>query len=159
MSLPLIVLRPDDAARIASLHGSATGNPWPVQDHRSLLKQSTCLGLGICEDESDTLTAFAICQTVLESADLLMIATDPNFRRQGRARALLRGLLKRLGERGVQRLTLDVAADNSGAVALYRSLGFAEDGRRPKYYKRENMSVDAILMSRAITGLPFREKA
>ena len=159
MSPALIVLRPDDAPRIATLHNAATKDPWPVQDYRNMLSQSTHLGLGICDDTSDTLTAFVLSQIAVDTADLLMIATHPHYRRKGFARHLLRGLLSRLGERGIARLTLDVAADNGGAIALYHAMGFAEDGRRPNYYKRESWRVDAVLMSPAITGLPSHEKA
>ena len=159
MSPALIVLKPNDAARVATLHAAAAQDPWPVQDYRILLSQSTSLGLGICAESTDALIAFLICQVTLDTADLLMIATDPQSRRKGFARHVLRRLLKRLGERGVERLTLDVAADNDGAIALYRAIGFAEDGRRSNYYRRETGRVDAVLMSRAITGLPPHEKA
>ena len=155
----MIVLRPGDAIRIAALHHAATQDGWPAEDYQNMLSQSTYLGLGMCAEKEDVLTAFAICQIAVDTADLLMIATDPHFRRKGYARALLVSLLMRLGERGLARLTLDVAEDNIGAVALYRALGFATDGRRPNYYRRASGRVDAVLMSRRITGLPPRKKA
>ena len=159
MSPALIVLRPDDAARIATLHAAAADDAWPVQDYRNMLSQSTNLSFGICDDTSDTLKAFVLTQIAVDTADLLMVATHPGHRRKGLARHLLRGLLKRLGERGIARLTLDVAADNAGAIALYHAMGFAEDGRRPNYYKRDAGRIDAVLMSRTITGLRSHEKA
>lgn len=159
MNLPLSVLRPDDAPRIAELHASAADDPWPVQDYRAMLSQSTCLSLGICDGTSGALNAFALTQIAVDSADLLIIATAPELRRNGLARALLRNLLNRFGERGLARFTLDVAEDNEGAIALYQSMGFAEDGRRPNYYRRAAGRIDAILMSRAITGLPSNKKA
>lgn len=155
----MIVLRPDDAPRIAALHDAASKSPWPVQDYRSMLKQNTSLGLGIVDDGDDSLNAFVICQFAVDTADLLMVATHPNARRRGFARTLLRALLKRLGERGMARLTLDVAADNAGAIALYKAMEFAEDGRRPNYYKSDTGRIDAVLMSRSITGLPSSKKA
>ena len=159
MSAPLIVLKPDDAARLAALHHAATGDAWPVHEYRNTLQHGANLGLGICDEETDALSAFILCQIALDTADLLMVATHPGFQRRGLARTLLRALLKRLGERGTDRLTLDVASDNSAAIALYRTMGFAEDGRRPSYYKRETGRIDAVLMSRPVTGLPPREKA
>ena len=159
MSPPLIVLRPDDAARVAALHAVSAHDPWPAHAYRSLLQQSTCLGLGICEETSDQLKAFLVCQMAVDTGDLLMVATHPDHRRKSLARTLIHALLKRLGERGAARLTLDVAADNERAIALYTSMGFAEDGRRPNYYTRGPSRMDAILMSRAVTGLPPRKKA
>lgn len=159
MSFSIIVLRPDDAPRVATLHAAATNDPWPVQDHRNLLKQHTTLGLGICSDETGALNAFLLCQIVIDTADLLIVATDPACQRQGCARCLMTGLLSRLGERGTERLTLEVAADNPAAIALYDSMEFSEDGRRPGYYARGNLKVDGILMSRRVSGLPPTEKA
>jgi len=160
MSRPLIVLRPDDAARIASLHAAATGNKgWPVQDYRTMLSQSAYIGFGIVDEKDDSLAAFLIAQKAVETSELLMVATHPAHRRRGLALTLLRSLLKRLSERGVSRLLLDVAEDNLGAIELYKSLDFTEDGRRSKYYRRGDKRVDAVLMSRAITGLPPAKKA
>lgn len=160
MSPPLIVLRPDDAARVASLHAAATGNDgWPVQDYRTMLSQSAYLGLAVVDEQDDSLAAFLIAQKAVETSELLMVATAPAHRRLGYARLLIRSLLKRLAERGFARLLLDVAEDNRSAIGLYSSLGFAEDGRRPNYYKRNEQRVDALLMSRAITGLPPAKKA
>jgi ribosomal-protein-alanine N-acetyltransferase len=46
---------------------------------------------------------------------------------------------------------LDVAADNTPALALYHGAGFAETGRRPAYFARPGRpAADAILMARAL---------
>ena len=64
----------------------------------------------------------------------------------------MQGLVSRLGERGIARITLDVAEDNAPARALYDRLGFAEDGRRPNYYTTgRDIPAAAILMSRNLS--------
>ena len=91
-------------------------------------------------------------QTVAGETDILTIATDPHQRRKGLAGRLISALVKRVGERGVTRIMLDVAEDNLPARELYRAHGFAEDGRRPRYYRAaRNVPVDAILMSRSLS--------
>jgi len=52
--------------------------------------------------------------------------TDPGHQRQGLARGGLLRAMARLAARGEPRLDLVVTAANDRAVALYRSLGFAE---------------------------------
>ena len=52
--------------------------------------------------------------------------TDPGHQRQGLARGGLLRAMARLAARGETRLDLVVTAANDRAVALYRSLGFAE---------------------------------
>jgi ribosomal-protein-alanine N-acetyltransferase len=47
----------------------------------------------------------------------------------------------------VESLTLEVAADNRPALALYESLGFARAGLRVGYYRRPDASLmDAHLL-------------
>lgn len=48
------------------------------------------------------------------------------YRRQGIARRLMEAMLGRFGELGVARVTLTAVSANQQAIALYRSLGFAE---------------------------------
>jgi len=150
----MIVLRSGDAPRMTSLHAAAASDPWPVEEYRNLLKQGTSLALGTAHEETDSLKAFVLSQIAVDTADILMIATSPQHQRQGLAKTILGSLIKRLGERGVERITLDVAADNDAAIALYGAMEFAIDGRRPKYYRQGKNRVDAILMSRPVTGLP-----
>jgi ribosomal-protein-alanine N-acetyltransferase len=45
------------------------------------------------------------------------------------------GLLAGAARQGAGRATLEVASGNAAALALYRSLGFREAGRRPAYYR------------------------
>ncbi|MFJ4173502.1 ribosomal protein S18-alanine N-acetyltransferase [Microbacterium sp. NPDC089696] len=77
-------------------------------------------------------------------ADIQTIAFDTEHRGAGRGRALLRALLDTALERGAREVFLEVRADNPGAEGLYRSEGFEEIGRRPRYYQPDD--VDAIVM-------------
>ncbi len=45
---------------------------------------------------------------------------------------------------------LEVRADNERAIGLYRRRGFAEIGRRPRYYQPSG--TDAVVMKRERTG-------
>ncbi|MEQ9121711.1 MAG: GNAT family N-acetyltransferase, partial [Alphaproteobacteria bacterium] len=92
-------------------------------------------------------------QNVAGEADLLTLATDPARRSEGLARSLLTALMTSLAAAGIQRFTLDVAEDNHAARHLYTTLGFTEDGRRPRYYTAgRSIAVDGVLMSRAPTA-------
>jgi ribosomal protein S18 acetylase RimI-like enzyme len=54
------------------------------------------------------------------------LATDPEFRRRGAARALLEEAERQARERGLPAVTLDTSMDNAGARALYAATGFDE---------------------------------
>ena len=77
-------------------------------------------------------------------ADIQTIALDETVRGRGRGRALLRELIAEAVVRRARELFLEVRADNPVAEGLYLSEGFAEIGRRPKYYQPDD--VDAIVM-------------
>ncbi|MEH6694216.1 MAG: ribosomal protein S18-alanine N-acetyltransferase [Hyphomonas sp.] len=149
MTQPIVVLRPDDAGRVAMLHATGFADPWSPAAFRDLLSESTTLALGV--ERAGQLVAFVLVQTILGEADILTVATQPDFKRGGLARNLLQNLMSRLGERGISRITLDVAEDNMPARNLYDSLGFTEDGRRPGYYTTgRDIPAAAVLMSRSL---------
>ena len=147
MTHPVLVLRADDAGRMSQLHMRCFDDPWSAMSFRGLLLDTSVLTLGV--EVGGDLVAFVMAQTIAGESDILTVATDPDQRRQGLATTLIGALINRLGERGVSRITLDVAEDNAPARALYRSFGFTEDGRRPRYYTTgRDVPVDAVLMSR-----------
>ena len=147
MTHPVLVLRAEDAGRMSRLHMRCFDDPWSAVSFRGMLLDTSILTLGV-ELDGD-LVAFAMAQTIAGESDILTVATDPDRRRQGLATTLIGALINRLGERGVSRITLDVAEDNAPARALYRGFGFTEDGRRPRYYTAgRDVPVDAVLMSR-----------
>ena len=72
---------------------------------------------------------------------------------QGQGRGIGRMLMTRLLEwadnwSGVLRVELLVHADNDRAIALYRSLGFIEEGRHKAYALKNGRYVDSISMAR-----------
>lgn len=150
---PVRLLSHEDAAALAVLHDQCfavedSWNAWAFQDTLSL--SST---LGLCIEQDARIGAFILLQSTPPEAEILTIAVHPDLRRRGLARTLIQRSCELLAQRGVQRLLLDVAADNPGAVAFYENMQFVADGRRKHYYKRKGgQRVDATLMSRAIAG-------
>lgn len=79
-----------------------------------------------------------------ERADIQTIAVTPRARRQGLGRQLMVALLDEARARGAREVLLEVRADNSGAQALYRELGFEQIAVRPNYYQPSG--VDALIL-------------
>ncbi|MEN0086553.1 MAG: ribosomal protein S18-alanine N-acetyltransferase [Leifsonia sp.] len=80
--------------------------------------------------------------------DIQTIAVALHARRRGLGRTLMLALIAETRRRGARELFLEVRADNPGAQALYRELGFEEIGVRPRYYQPDG--VDAIVMRLAV---------
>lgn len=70
------------------------------------------------------------------------IATIPEYRRKGVAKALISEALKN----DMEFITLEVRESNLAAINLYKSFGFAEVGTRPRYYS--NPIESAVLMTK-----------
>ena len=133
----------DDLARI---HAAAfiTDRSWSAQEFNDLLAQPF----------TDLLCApngFALTRTLAGESELLTVAVEPTAQRRGIGRRLISDWLQSLS--GVAEIALlEVAADNAGAIHLYRSLGFTKTAVRRGYYlRKDGASVDALILSQTIT--------
>ena len=92
-----------------------------------------------------------IAQIVAKDCEILAIATHPDAQRKGIASDLLSELTKLAKSQNVERIFLDVAAQNAPARAFYAAKGFAEIGKRRAYYTlRDGSKDDALLLSRPV---------
>ncbi|KAA9005315.1 GNAT family N-acetyltransferase [Histidinibacterium aquaticum] len=131
---------------MARLHARAfeTERPWSADEFCRLQSSPSSLVLGDSR-------AMIVARVIVDEAEILTLATDPDHRRQGLARALLEDFHRAAQERGAETAFLEVAADNAPARALYLAAGYTESGRRRGYYPREGgPAVDALLLSRAL---------
>jgi RimJ/RimL family protein N-acetyltransferase len=75
----------------------------------------------------------------------MMVARE--WRGRGVGSALMTAAIDWARERGLHKLSLDVFAHNTAAIGLYRKMGFVEEGRRIKHYRRANGELwDSIEM-------------
>ena len=94
--------------------------------------------------EGEKVCGYVGSQAVLGEADMMNIAVDPAYRRQGIARRLVEQLIAELKAAGNYQLTLEVRASNAPAIGLYETMGFAQVGCRPKYYTKP--TEDALIL-------------
>lgn len=119
-----------DVPSVAALEKLCFSDPWSVSSIASELDNP--LSLWLVWEEDGAAAAYLGVQRVPPQADVMNVAVSPALRRRGIARALFAELERRLPE--IDELFLEVRASNSGAIALYRKLGFEQVGRRPNYY-------------------------
>lgn len=99
-------------------------------------------------DDGKGIAGFAVVSCAAGVAELENIAVQPDARCQGIGRMLCRQVIDWSRSRAAHALELEVRASSAAALALYRSLGFAEQGRRRSYYR--DPTEDAVLMSVAL---------
>lgn len=97
--------------------------------------------------EGERVVGFAAMefQFARNHAHLVLLAVEPAYRRCGTGMALFLWVEKiaRLG--GIQKIQLELRADNEAARALYERLGFRKTALHPGYYDGRQ---DAITMTR-----------
>ena len=82
---------------------------------------------------------------------------DRDWRGRGAGSALVRAAIGLAREQGLHKLSLEVFAHNTGAIALYRKCGFVEEGRRIRQYRRASGELwDSIVMGLALSQPPVR---
>jgi ribosomal-protein-alanine N-acetyltransferase len=100
------------------------------------------------ESDDGALLGWAGVRVVADEAEILTVGVVPAARRQGIGRLLLAELLEHARERGARQVYLEVRVDNTAALALYESDGFARVGLRRGYYA--NGQVDGVTMHRGL---------
>ena len=94
----------------------------------------------------DSPSGFVLARNLREECEILALGVLPESRRRGIARQLMTAAAREAAESGSASLVLEVAADNDPARLLYAGLGFISVGRRPRYYRRRNQAVDALIL-------------
>jgi ribosomal-protein-alanine N-acetyltransferase len=92
-------------------------------------------GFVCIEPDNRTVLAYGGVMCAADEAQVLNIATCPEYRRNGLARAILSAILEYSEENGAEFITLEVRESNASAMALYKGNGFYEVGRLKNYYK------------------------
>ena len=133
--------------QVAALEKVCFSEPW---SERSIAHELTNpLSYWLVAVEGDRLAGYVGSQSVLDEADMMNIAVEPAYRRQGIAEGLVERLVSHLALTQVRCLTLEVRASNEPAKALYEKLGFIQVGRRPNYYR--NPKEDALILRKEWT--------
>lgn len=141
-------LTADNAKDAAIVHGKCFVPGWSAQDFRYYAKEAGYHGL-VARFDGRT-AGLAVIRVAGGEAEILTIATDPAERRKGIARRLLSAILEALSGGGVTAVFLEVGVTNQAALALYKSLGFEEVGRRAAYYQHTDGREDALTMRRLL---------
>ena len=131
---------------LAALHRAAfvTDRAWSADEFTALLDSTYC-------HLTSTQHGFALWRAVAGEAELLTIATHPAHQGRGVGSAVMRAWMDTASANATTAF-LEVAADNQTAISLYSRFGFDIVARRPRYYVRPDINVDALVMR---ARLPF----
>jgi ribosomal-protein-alanine N-acetyltransferase len=121
---------------------------WTVSMYRDELSRTDTRHYLVAAD-GERVVGYAGLIAYADEAHVATIGVTGERQGEGIGALLLDALLAEADRRSPVVL-LEVRADNEVAQGLYRRRGFAEIGRRPRYYQPSN--TDAVVMRRERTG-------
>lgn len=84
----------------------------------------------------------------------LGIGLESAYYRQGFGRALMNHAIGFAQDHGIEWIDLQVLAENTPAMALYKSTGFIESGHKVDRFRINGRSVDDVMMTLKLSALP-----
>lgn len=93
---------------------------------------------------SGNLTGFSVAIFGETTAHLALLAVHPQFRRKGLGDYLVRWQELAAQTAGIQKVSLEVRANNTNAISFYYSLGYVDSGIIPNYYDNVEDAVRMI---------------
>ena len=127
---------------IAEIERICFSSPWSEKSLELLLGDGA-VGFAATLDGKGVV-AYAGMLTVLDEGQITNVATLPEYRGRGFARAIMLSLEEYARENNISLLSLEVRWSNDAARALYCSLDWCEVGVRKNFYKQP--TEDAIIM-------------
>jgi len=122
----------NDLTSILAIETGSFSDPWSAAVWRDELTRSG--SVVIVAERHGELDGYVAARRMVEEGEVLRIAVLPQHRRRGLGARLFHRAAEKLFAAGARRLSLEVRADNTSAVAFYASIGLREVGRRSRYY-------------------------
>ena len=144
----------DDLDSVMAVMGAAFaeryGEAWTRSQCAGILPM-TGVRLVLARDGRKKVVGFSLYRTVIDDAELLLLAVDPEAQRAGVGRRLLDGFIEDSRSSGANRIHLEVR-DGNPAVRLYIAAGFEQANRRTNYYRGRGGGVFDALTFVLATG-------
>lgn len=125
-----------DMSTLARIHAASFKHAWSDGELEKMFsnKNYLCLVAHPPKTVRSEPSGFVFVRSILDEAEIIIIATDPDIRRKGVARKLLQETIRKLEFDRKDKLFLEVDEANKAAINLYESLGFKTINERSGYY-------------------------
>ncbi len=121
----------EEISCLSQLSGECGSDRWSEDAFLPEFKKGSVI---MCCECDKTVVAFAVVGVSFDEGYLHLVATHPDFRKQGIASRLLAECEEKCRAKGVEKILLDVRVSNITAVSLYQSLGYSTLCTRKNFY-------------------------
>ena len=133
---------------VLSIEEQNSDYPWSQLQFTTSIENSN--NLCYCLSLNGKTIGYLITMLAGDTADILNIGVDPDFKRQGYGSGLINHLIEELRKRNICKILLEVRAGNKSAIQFYKKQGFEEISVRKNYYtknsKNQSHREDGIIM-------------
>lgn len=126
--------KPSDLSAIVLLDTTTNSSAWSQAWWQATLQSDHDTTM-VATDENGCIIGVIVWQLIADEMELHLLATQPNFQRQGIASDLLTRLFESATTHGAARILLEVRQSNHGAQQLYTKHGFRTIATRAHYYR------------------------
>lgn len=126
---------------VAELEKLCFSQPWSKKSLELLLNDG--IGVGMVCRQDGIVCAYGGMMCAVDEGQITNVATHPDFRRKGFARAVVEALIKYAKNNHLDSISLEVRESNAAAISLYYSFGFKVEGKRKDFYTKP---VEAALV-------------
>lgn len=119
----------DDVSIVADIEKRVQTHPWTLKQFQESVDSYSSTVIEV----NQKVVGFCILQSVVDEANLLLMAIDPSMQGKGLGFELLDQSISLLKNDPVQ-IFLEVRESNAAAIALYEKSGFHQIDLRRNYY-------------------------
>ena len=133
---------------VLSIEEQNSDYPWSQHQFTTSIENNN--NLCYCLSLDGRTIGYLIAMLAGDTADILNIGIDPDFKRQGYGTALLNHLIEEFRKRNIGEILLEVRTGNKSVIHFYKKQGFKEISVRKNYYtknsKNQSHREDGIIM-------------
>jgi [ribosomal protein S18]-alanine N-acetyltransferase len=144
-------MQESDLERIMEIEHASFSSPWSPYAFMSELKENEYARY-FCLEVKGQVAGYMGLWFILEEGHITNVAIAPTYRGYRWAEYLMRSVMKKMVDEGMERMTLEVRTSNTPAQQLYKRLGFEKAGIRKGYYSDNR--EDALIMWLDLDNLP-----
>lgn len=131
----VVIFSEEHIREAAEIERLCFSEPWSEDSLTYMCTSPNTRAVAVIDKENGRLAAYGGAQYVLDEANIVNIATHPDYRRRGCATSVIRALESFLKENGIEYVYLEVRKSNDSAQALYQKEGYAPCGIIKNYYR------------------------
>jgi ribosomal-protein-alanine N-acetyltransferase len=140
-------MKKEDLDQVMAIEQASFSMPWSRNLFLSEFRSTgiSTLMVALSSAPARTIEGYIVFWLVADEMHILNLAVAQHVRRQGIAKRLVLGGIKRAHLKGARRAFLEVRASNAAARRLYMGLGFTGTALRRDYY--DAPIEDAVVMT------------